>query len=182
MLKPKIKLIKMYVVIAAALASTSEANASVGGGHDVSGNPILTSQSTIHNSIYAALKWTFGESFKPEVILGLRHAKVDSNGDTYGGDISLSTKFMDGLELGKLRGKYFNGNEDVQGEIGAGFDFTKGFYTGISVHGPYSNLGVDYCFSDKNILEPYIQIDTIKGNNKPSYITTIEPVFSDVFK
>jgi hypothetical protein len=180
MLPPKIKLIKMYVVIATTLGAVNVAHASIGC-EDISGNPVLctttqTSQSAIHNSIYAALKWTFGESFKPEAVLGFRHAKVDSNGDTDGGDVSISAKFIDGLELGKLRGKYFNGKDNVQGEVGGGFDFNKGLFTGIGVHAPYSNLGIDFLPFAKDRLEPYLQLDTIKGNSKPPYIITSPPV------
>ena len=175
MLPPKIKLIKMYVVIATTIGAVNLVHASVNCNVDPSGNfvPCTTtqsSQSTIHNSIYAALKWTFGESFKPEAVLGFRHAKVDSNGDTDGGDVSISAKFIDGLELGKLRGKYFNGKDNVQGEVGGGFDFNKGLFTGIGVHAPYSNLGIDLLPFAKDRLEPYLQLDTIKGNRKPSYI------------
>jgi len=175
MLPPKIKLIKMYVVIATTIGAVNVAHSSLNlNGCDLSGNctTIQTSQSSIHNSIYAALKWTFGESFKPEAVLGFRHAKVDSNGDTDGGDVSISAKFIDGLELGKLRGKYFNGKDNVQGEVGGGFDFNKGLFTGIGVHAPYSNLGIDFLPFAKDRLEPYLQLDTIKGNSKPPYIIT----------
>lgn len=172
MLPPKIKLIKMYVVIATTVGAINVAHASYNGCLDVSNNPILctTSQSSIHNSIYAALKWTFGESFKPEAVLGFRHAKVDSSGDTDGADVSISAMFVNGLELGKLRAKYFNGKDNVQGEVGGGLDFNKGIYTGIGVHAPYSNLGIDLLPFTKDKLEPYFQVDTIKGNRKPPYI------------
>jgi dephospho-CoA kinase len=134
----------------------------------------FTCDSTISQSsnskIYGGLKWTFGESFKPEAILGIRHFKVDSTGDTDGADLSISATLVNGLELGKLRAKYFNGNDDVQGEVGGGFDFNKGFFTGIGVHAPYSNLGIDLIPYAKDRVEPYLQLDTIKGNRKPPYI------------
>lgn len=170
MLPPKIKLIRMYVIIATTVGAVNLAHASYNG-CDLSGNFCTgISQSSIHNSIYAALKWTFGESFKPEAILGYRHAKVDSSGDTDGADLSISAKLVNGLELGKFRAKYFNGNDDVQGEVGGGFDFNKGFFTGIGVHAPYSNLGIDLIPYAKDRVEPYLQLDTIKGNRKPPYI------------
>jgi hypothetical protein len=174
MLPPKIKLIRMYVVIATTVGVINVANASLNNCYDASNNFLLsctaTSQSSIHNSIYAALKWTFGESFKPEAVLGFRHAKVDSSGDTDGADVSISAMFVNGLELGKLRAKYFNGKDNVQGEVGGGLDFNKGLYTGIGVHAPYSNLGIDLLPFTKDKLEPYLQVDTIKGNRKPPFI------------
>ena len=90
------------------------------------------------NRAYAGLKWTLNESIKPQAVFGFRHARTESNGDTDGGDISISAKFIDGFQLGKLRAKYFNGKENVQGEVGGGFDFTKGIFAGAGIHAPYS--------------------------------------------
>ena len=67
------------------------------------------------NRAYAGLKWTLNEGIKPQAVFGFRHARTESNGDTDGGDISISAKFIDGFQLGKLRAKYFNGKEQVQG-------------------------------------------------------------------
>lgn len=120
------------------------------------------------NRGYVGLKWTLDEGVKPQAVVGYRHAKVDSNGDTDGGDISISAKLFDGFQLGKLRAKYFNGKESVQGEIGGGYDFIKGFFAGIGVHAPHSVLGLDvHPFLADKKFEPYIQIDTIKKYNKP---------------
>ena len=172
---PKIKLIKMYAVIASTLGAISSVQAITC--EDISGNCYtIQSESFSDDRVYAALKWTFGESIKPEALLGFRHSKTQSNGDTDGGDLSISAKFIDGLQFSKLRAKYLNGKENVQGEIGGGYDFSNGLFTGISVHAPYSNLGVDFLPLAKEKIESYIQIDTIKGNDKPPYKETlIEP-------
>jgi hypothetical protein len=170
---PKIKLIKMYVVIASTLGAINSVRAMYDPCLDISGNTAgcNVSQSKIHNSVYAALKWTFGEGIKPEALLGFRHAKTVPNGDTDGGDLSISAKFIDGFQLSKFRVKYFDGKEKVQGEIGGGYDFNKGLFTGIGVHAPYSNLGIDLLPFAKDKLETFIQIDTIKKNDKPSQQT-----------
>lgn len=119
------------------------------------------------NRIYAGLKWTLNEGIKPQAVLGFRHARTESNGNTDGGDISISAKFIDGFQLGKLRAKYFDGKEKVQGEVGGGLDFTKGFFAGVGVHAPYSLIGLDiHPFINENKFEPYIQIDTIKKYKK----------------
>jgi hypothetical protein len=173
---PKIKLIKMYVVVASTLGAINAAHA-MSNCLDVSNNSICTIESSadsrIHNSIYTALKWTFGEGIKPEALLGFRHAKIVSNGDTDGGDLSISAKFIDGFQLSKFRVKYFDGKEKVQGEVGGGYDFNKGLFTGVGVHAPYSNLGIDLFPFAKDKLETYIQIDTIKKNDKPPYKETL---------
>jgi len=115
------------------------------------------------NRAYAGLKWTLNEGIKPQAVVGFRHARTESNGNTDGGDISISARIIDGFQLGKLRAKYFDGKEKVQGEVGAGYDFTKGLFAGVGVHAPYSLIGLDlHPFINENKLEPYIQIDTIK--------------------
>ena len=124
--------------------------------------------STNDNRAYAGLKWTLSGGIKPEAVLGFRHANISSNGDTDGGDISISAKFMDGIQPGQLRAKYFNGKEDVQGELGGGYDFTQGIFGGVGIHAPYSNVGLDLFPNAQTKFDPYIQLDTIKGNNKPS--------------
>jgi hypothetical protein len=137
--------------------------------------PLIISQTDTHNRAYAGLKWTLNEGIKPQAVVGFRHARTESNGDTDGGDISISAKFIDGFQLGKLRAKYFNGKENTQGEVGAGYDFTNGLFAGVGVHAPYSNLGIDLLPTAKDKIEPYFQLDTIKGNNKPAYKTVDVP-------
>jgi len=123
--------------------------------------------STNDNRAYAGLKWSLSGGIKPEAVLGFRHANINSNGDTDGGDISISAKFIDGIQPGQIRAKYFNGKEDVQGELGGGYDFTQGIFGGVSIHLPYSNVGLDLFPNAQTKFDPYVQIDTIKGNNKP---------------
>jgi hypothetical protein len=124
--------------------------------------------STNDNKVYAGLKWTLNEGIKPQAVLGFRHANISSNGDTDGGDISISAKFMDGIQPGQIRAKYFNGKEDVQGELGGGYDFTQGIFGGVGIHLPYSNVGLDLFPNAQMKFDPYVQLDTIKGNNKPN--------------
>lgn len=125
------------------------------------------------NRAYAGLKWTLNEGIKPQAVVGFRHARTESNGNTDGGDISISAKFIDGFQLGKLRAKYFNGKENVQGEAGGGYDFTKGLFVGTGVHAPFSLIGLDlHPFISENKFEPYLQIDSIKRYKKPNGTST----------
>jgi hypothetical protein len=131
--------------------------------------PGVAGNSLTDNRVYAGLKWTLNEGIKPQAVVGFRHARTESNGDTDGGDISISAKIIDGFQLGKLRAKYFDGKEKVQGEVGGGYDFTKGLFAGVGVHAPYSLIGLDlHPFINENKLEPYIQIDTIKRHKTPN--------------
>ena len=131
------------------------------------------SQTNTDNRAYAGLKWTLNEGIKPQAVIGFRHAKTELNGDTDGGDVSISAKFIDGFQLGKLRAKYFNGKENTQGEVGAGYDFMNGLFAGVGVHAPYSNIGVDLLPTAKDKIEPYFQLDTIKRIDKPILIVPV---------
>lgn len=128
-------------------------------------DPVAYSTSSISsndNKVYAGLKWTLNEGIKPQAVIGFRHTNIGSDGHTDGGDISLSAKFIDGFQLDKTRLKYINGNNDVQGELGGGYDFTKGFFLGGSANGPYINLGVDYLIQAKDkSIDPYIMLNTL---------------------
>jgi hypothetical protein len=160
-----IKLSKFTLVSCFFLSSAAFAGASPN--YDLI--PGATSASLTDNRVYAGLKWTLNEDIKPQAIVGYRHARTESNGNTDGGDISISAKIIDGFQLGKLRAKYFDGKEKVQGEVGGGYDFTKGLFAGAGVHAPYSLIGLDlHPFINENKLEPYIQIDTNKRYKKPN--------------
>jgi hypothetical protein len=159
------KCIKLYKLICLCLALTSSsvfAGAVLPFGYDLTPGTTLTD-----SRVYAGLKWTLNEGVKPQAVIGYRYARTEPNGNTDGGDISISAKYMDGFQIGKLRAKYFDGKEKVQGEVGGGFDFTKGLFGGVGIHTPYSLIGLDiHPFINENKFEPYIQIDTIKKYKK----------------
>jgi hypothetical protein len=161
---------RQLTLFMAALLSTSSAFSSF-----VNTTPIVTTSSASRNvdNGYAGLKWTLGGSFIPEVVVGFRHANVSTNGDTYGGDISFSFQVWGGLQPGKLRLKYFNGADYMQGEVGGGYDFKKGFFAGIGGKAPFSNVGVDYHFNDSVPLVPYFMLDSIGQYRKPRVNTII---------
>ncbi|WP_347989774.1 hypothetical protein [Methylomonas sp. AM2-LC] len=131
-----------------------------------------TSISSNVDNGYGALKWTFGEGFFPELVVGFRHASVSSNGDVYGGDASFAFKIFDGKSWGflpgKFRLKYFNGADYLQAEVGGGYDFGKNsFFVGIGGQAPFSTLGLDYSFTASNPLEPYFMLNSLGQYTKP---------------
>ncbi len=122
------------------------------------------------NNCYVGLKAVFGEFNNPSVLAGCRTAKVESSNHVDGFDMSIAAKFLDGFAFEKLRGKYFNGDTNAQGELGGGYDFSaKSFLLGASVKAPYATLGLDFLpGAEAGRLQPYVQLDT-KGNySKPS--------------
>ena len=140
---------------------------------------IESGSSTNVNMGYGGLKWTLGESYVPEIVGGYRYASVTSSGATQGTDISIAFKVTgnmqlnDFIHLGKLRAKYLNGMDYLQGEVGGGWDFAKkGLFAGISAQGPYANTGVDYDFASKSTfgkaLSPYMEFNSIGIYNTPA--------------
>jgi len=144
MQRPKINLLRMYVLMA------------------IMQNPIAHAENTkSDNNIYAALKWTFGEGIKPEAVIGLRRAKINTSGDVDGQDFSLIVKLFDGLEIQQVRGKYFNGKENIQSELSLGFDLKKGMFSGVGLNAPYLNIGIDIFPLSNNVTETYLHLDTV---------------------
>ena len=134
---------------------------------------------------YGGLKWTFGEGWIPDVVAGYRHTELSTNGDAQGADISIAFKVNPTLpldkiiQLGKLRVKYLNGIDAVQGEVGGGYDFAhKSFFTGISVQGPYVNAGVDYSFSANSPFSTFLMINSLGIYSRPHATTLSCPTNS----
>ena len=133
------------------------------------GVPPIPGGANTENKVYVALKWVLNDGVKPEAVLGFRSARINPSSYTNGEDISISAKFIDQFQLGKLRAKYFSGINTAQAEVSGGYDFTKGLFTGISANMPYVNLGVDYLIkANSSRLEPYAMIHTIGKYNKPT--------------
>ena len=151
--------------------------------------PTYTETNTSANSNmgYGGVKWTLGDSLVPELVAGYRFASVTNNGATQGGDLSMSVKITGKtqlnnlIHLGKLRAKYFNGIDYLQGEVGGGWDFAKnGVFAGVSAQGPFVNTGVDYDFTGVNSFSksfsPYAGFNSIGIYSKPhKYLTKADP-------
>jgi hypothetical protein len=130
-----------------------------------------TADKTVNRG-YAGLKWDIPGPLAPTLVVGVRRAKVESDGDTSGADLSFGLSFAGGVKPEKLRLKGFMGKERVQGEIGVGWDFAAAsFFAGPSVNFPYVNLGVDWLSSSG--LKPYALIHTMGKYDKPVGSTTV---------
>ena len=163
--------IKQLVLLAtiALLSSNAMAGIPIGFAPTLVTTPGSASQNV--NRGYAGLKWTLGQGITPSAVIGFRHANVEAGGHVDGGDISMSFNFAGGFQLGKLRAKYLNGQENVQGELGGGYDFTKnGLFAGASVQGPFVNAGADLGFNSG--FEPYVMINTLRKYHKPTSSTS----------
>ena len=66
---------------------------------------------------------------------------------------------------------YLNGKENIQGEIGAGYDFMRSApLLGLGLNGPFVAAGVDGYLSHG--LVPYLTLQSQGKFSKPSYQTT----------
>lgn len=93
---------------------------------------------------YVGLLWDVPGPLAPSLILGVRRAKTDQDGDTRGADLSMEFRFAGGFAPGKLRLKGFKGDTDLQWELGAGYDFAgASLFAGPGLTIPHATFGLD---------------------------------------
>ena len=132
-----------------------------------------SNSSKVYNTAFLGLQWFFDGDKKiesPQLIIGYKHLKIDSKGDTYGGEMSLGLNLFgpEPSSLSKIRAKYVHGKETAQGEISVGYDiYSNKPFVGGGIKMPYTAIGVDLIDLDSLKLQPYIQIDTLKKETKP---------------
>jgi len=123
------------LIILLALSSTSYAG---------KGTPYSIQGDGSKTEFYAGLKWSLGAGSTPAVVLGIMKTEVESNDDTDGGHLSLDFNLGATGGLGKLKLAYLKGKDDLQGELGVGYDFAKGApLLGLGFNAPHINAGVD---------------------------------------
>ena len=136
--------------------------------------PTLIGNSKTSTKAYAGLNWEIPGNIAPALVLGVRRAKVESDGDTQGGDLSFSMALAGGVKPGKLRLKGFTGQENYQGELGGGYDFSNnGFFFGPSVNFPYVNVGADW--QPNAGLKFYGMLHTVGKYKEPAATPSCDP-------
>lgn len=152
--------------LAVALLSTLTASAVFAGG------AIVVSTSKTETRAYAGLNWTLGGGATPALVLGAFRTKVDSDGDTQGGNLAFHINLAGGVKPGKLKLGYLNGKEDIQGELAIGYDFMKNApLLGLGINAPYVNAGVDAYMNPGFV--PYGTLHTQGEFDKPNPIVPI---------
>jgi hypothetical protein len=120
---------------------------------------------------YAGLNWKMGGGMTPAVVLGVASTKTKSNGDTYGANLAFHFDVAGGFKPGKLKLSYLDGKENLQGELGIGYDFLKTApLVGLGVNAPHLAAGVDGYLSHGFV--PYATLHTLSKFDKPSRRTT----------
>ncbi|MDG4867861.1 hypothetical protein P8631_07595 [Guyparkeria sp. 1SP6A2] len=130
--------------------------------------PTVTTQQTEDRDTraYAGVKWTFGKSVIPEVLVGVRSAERQSDGDVRGAQLSLSYDLAT-TQLGKLKLQALDGNESVQATAGIGYSFMDSApLVSLGAHGNYLFGGVDLLIGP-NRPDFHIGIDTLDSPDLP---------------
>lgn len=124
---------------------------------------------------YAGLNWTLGGGTTPALVLGATRARVQSDGDTAGGNLAFYINLAGGIKPGKLKLGYINGKENLQGELGVGYDFLKSApLLGLGINAPYISAGVD-AYAGPGFV-PYATLRTQGKFDKPTNQTPAQCV------
>lgn len=126
------------------------------------------SNSDTETRAYAGLVWSLNNhlNIKPDLMLGVRSLRVNSNDNVNGADLGARIKLQNGLTFDSVRLNYVGGQRDIQGNIGAGYSFANSSLLGnISISGQYLNLGSDFLVTTKT-FNPYIDINTLSKPEK----------------
>lgn len=116
---------------------------------------------------YVGLNWSLGGGYTPALVLGVTNAKVKSDGDMTGARLAFHLKLAGGVAPGMLKLSYLNGKEDVQGELGVGYNFIKAAPSlGLAINGRYVAAGVDAYMGSG--LVPYVTLSSQGAFSKPN--------------
>ena len=129
--------------------------------------PATGGASKTETRAYAGLNWKLGGGATPALVLGAFRAKVESDGDTSGGNLAFHLNLAGGVKPGKLKLGYLNGKENLQGEVGIGYDFLKNApLLGLGINAPHISAGVDAYMGPGFV--PYGTLHTQGKFKKPS--------------
>ena len=129
--------------------------------------PATGGASKTETRAYAGLNWKLGGGATPALVLGAFRAKVESDGDTSGGNLAFHINLAGGVKPSKLKLGYLNGKENLQGEVGIGYDFLKNApLLGLGINAPHISAGVD-AYTGSSFV-PYGTLHTQGKFKKPS--------------
>lgn len=133
-------------VLSMAITLSLASSAVIAGNTVTTYNQVTTpgNASKTYTKAYIGLNWSLDGGVTPSLVLGALRPRVKSNGDTDGANLAFFINLAGGVAPGKLKLSYINGKEDVQGELGVGYNFLKSApLLGLGVNAPYVNAGVD---------------------------------------
>lgn len=152
------RLALVTVVTVAAVVIAPAAQAGKGGSPVV---PTLQQQKKNDNKAFIGLQWNFGVREGLSGVIGYRWAKVGFGDNVRGTHLDFTFALTGQTGPGEIHLKAFDGQRDVQGEIGIGYGFhARAFLVNAGVQGPHVNAGADYLFGKG--LQPYVGVNTIR--------------------
>ncbi len=117
---------------------------------------------TSQTNVYAGLNWNLEGGKTPALVLGVFQTRVETDGDTRGANMAFHINLKNKIRPGKLNVSLLKGQEDLQGEIGFGFDFLKSEpLVLLGINAPYVSAGVNI-YSNPGFV-PFAQLHT-KGD------------------
>jgi hypothetical protein len=120
---------------------------------------------------YVGLNWSLGGGATPALVLGVLNTKVKSDGDTTGANLAFHLNLAGGVKPGKLKLSYLDGKENLQGELGVGYDFIKAApLLSLGLNAPYIAAGVDGYLNPGFV--PYATLHSQGKFDKPAAPTT----------
>lgn len=131
------------------------------------------SGSKTDNNVYIGLVWTLNHqiSYLPDLSVGFRSLKINSNNDVNGGDLSGRIRFNEGPSFDSIRLVYVGGNREIQGNLGGGYSFKqKSLLAVAAVESAYIKVGSDFINNEKSFV-PYVTLNsllkprTVKGGS-----------------
>lgn len=98
-----------------------------------------------HNTnVYAGMNIALGNKLVPSLVLGVFETRVKQNGNTEGGNLTVQINLQGGASLSKVKLGYLNGKNDLQGEVGGGYDLIKQApFASVGVNAPFTTIRVD---------------------------------------
>ena len=135
-----------------------------------SGNPTYSAISTKHTNTrgYAGLNWELGGGTTPALVLGVFQTRVSSNGDTTGANLAFFLNLAGGVKPGSLKLTALDGKENLQGELGIGYNFLKSEpMLVLGANAPYVAIGING-YLNPGIM-PYATLRTQGKFDKPDY-------------
>lgn len=133
-----------------------------------SNNYVLSNNAVRHNTnAYAGINIALGDKLTPSLVLGVFDTRVKANGDTEGGNLAVHINLLDGVNVSKVKLSYLNGKNDLQGEIGGGYDLAKRAPFGsLGINAPFGTISVDGV--SVRDLAPSLTIHSQEEFNTPS--------------
>lgn len=171
---------KLTISLALGLALASSATLAGSPNYSWVTSTINTGSASKNNTnAYAGLNWSVGGSWTPSVVLGVFRTRVKSDGDTQGANLAFHLNLAGGVKPGKLKLSYLNGKENIQGELGVGYDFVRSApVVGLGLNGPFVAAGVDGYLN--GALVPYFNLQSQGKFSKPTFRTSTTTECVDV--